>query len=451
MSGRGDAYAPQVGDRALDIDRYDLDLDYRVATNRLVGTAEIRGRVREDARTIALDLTGLRANDVHLEGERRTRFSQRERKLVITPGTALAAGDEFVLTIDYAGSPRPRRSPWGTLGWEELEDGAIVASQPIGASTWFPCNDIPSDKATYRIRITTEQVYDVVAGDLVRTAVRGGRRTWEFVHELPAATYLVTVLIGRARRAVLDLDGVPGEIHYPPLLSARAHADLEPLPRMMAAFQRAFGPYPLPAYRVVVTDDELEIPLEAQGTGIFGSNHIDGRGSLERLIAHELAHQWFGNSVGVARWRDIWLNEGAACYAEWIWSEASGGHTAHAKAIAHHAKLAKAPQDLRTDDPGADQMFDDRLYKRGALTLHAVRLTVGDDAFFGALRAWTAENRGRAVESDAFVRFFSAHTGRDLGDLFEAWIGRDDLPDLPEGPDVAAAPVTEAIDVRRTR
>ena len=97
---------------------------------------------------------------------------------------------------------------------------------------------------------------------------------------------------------------------------------------MIALFEGLFGPYPFDAYTVVVTDDDLEIPLEAQGLSVFGANHMDGRRGSERLVAHELAHQWFGNSLTVGLWRDIWLHEGFACYAEWLWSEASGGRTA---------------------------------------------------------------------------------------------------------------------------
>ena len=237
--------------------------------------------------------------------------------------------------------------------------------------------------------------------------------------------------IGRYTGERLALGAVAGELYYPLPLAARVHADFADLPRMMAVYEEAFGPYPLEDYTVVVTADDLEIPLEAQGMGIFGAGHIDGVGGLERLIAHELAHQWFGNSVGLGLWQHIWLNEGFACYAEWIWSERSGGPTAHAKALAHHASLATQDQDLILGDPGPDLMFDDRVYKRGALTLHALRLTVGDDTFFRVLRAWTERFGGTTVTTADFIALAEEITGTPLTGMFDAWLVSPELPDLP--------------------
>ena len=142
---------------------------------------------------------------------------------------------------------------------------------------------------------------------------------------------------------------------------------------MMGFFIRTFGAYPFGSYAVVVTEDPLEIPLEAQSLSVFGSNFLTDDWDSVRLVAHEMSHQWFGNSLTLATWRDIWLHEGFACYAEWLWSEESGGPSADDRAREHWDRLAAAPQDLSLADPGADEMFDDRVYKRGALLLHALR------------------------------------------------------------------------------
>lgn len=440
----GDPYTPQSGDPNVHIDHYDLTLDYRVGTNRLSGTAVLRGRVTDAARSIVLDLVGVRASRVRVEGEggrsgsgsgsgsgKTTGFRQTDRKLWVTPARPFAAGQEFSIAVTYAGAPRPRRSRWGTIGWEELEDGVLVAAQPTGAPTWFPCNDVPSDKATYRLTITADAGYTVVAGRRTGRVTRGGRTTWTFDRDTPTATYLATVQIGKYVTEAVTLGVTRGELNYPRPLAARAHADFADLPRMMAVFTEAFGPYPLEDYTIVVTADDLEIPLEAQGMAIFGANHIDGAHGAERLIAHELAHQWFGNSVGVAQWRDIWLNEGFACYAEWLWSERSGGPTAHEKALSHHARLALLPQDLLLGDPGPDLMFDDRVYKRGALTLHALRLTVGDEAFFDVLRAWTARFGSATATREDFTALAEEVSAAPLASLFHAWLDALPLPPLP--------------------
>lgn len=427
-----DDYTPGVGDDRFSTTHVDLDIAYKVSNNRFSARAEIAGTALEGTSEIAFDLSNLKVSRVKVAGDRRARFAQRHDRLVITLSSELAAGDEFVVTIDYAGSPKPRRSPWGPLGWEELEDGATVASQPNGASTWFPCNDHPRDKATYAIRIQTETLYDVVAGSRRENRPRGGTRAWAFALDQPTAAYLVPLQIGRYTSESVELDGVPGELHYPPMLAQRVRKDFGRLGEMVAVFQEAFGPYPFDDYTVVVTADELEIPLEMQGGAVFGENLIDGKGTFDRLVAHELAHQWFGNSVGLTVWRDIWLNEGPACYAEWVWAEASGGETAHALALAHYKRLAARDQDLVLVDPGADQMFDDRVYKRGALMLHSLRLTFGDERFFEMMREWTQRFAHRTATTHDFVRLAEEISGRDLSDFFEAWLSQKKLPSLPK-------------------
>jgi aminopeptidase N len=210
--------------------------------------------------------------------------------------------------------------------------------------------------------------------------------------------------------------------------------DFADQPQMMKLFVKLFGPYPLSSgYTVVVTDDDLEIPLEAQGISIFGANHCDGQGSAERLIAHELAHQWFGNSVTAKRWRHIWLHEGFACYAEWLWSEHSGGRSTDEWARHYHQRLVDSPQDLLLADPGPRDMFDDRVYKRGALTLHVLRRHIGDESFFALLRDWTTRYRHSTAVTDDFTGLAANYAHESLRPMWDAWLYSLRVPAL-EGP-----------------
>ncbi len=432
MSG-ADPYAPQSGDTSYDVESYDLALSYRVRTNRLEGVATVSGIAREALSSFALDLVGLRTNRVRVDGAP-VRFSAGPRVLRVTPGRTIAAGERFAVEVTYGGAPAPRRSRWGTVGWEELTDGALVAGQPIGAPTWFPCNDRPDARARMRMEITVDDGYTVAAtGAAGATTRRGGRVTTTFVSGVPTATYLAAVHVGRYRTRPLvgSGDGVvpPVTVTAPPALTAAADRAFATVPEMLRLFDRLFGPYPQEACSLVVTADELEIPLEAQGLAVFGMNHLVP--AAQRLVAHELAHQWFGNSVGLARWSDIWLNEGFACYAEWLWSEESGGADVETCVAENHAGLAAQPHDLLLVDPGPDDMFDDRVYKRGAIALHAVRRTLGDAAFFDLLRAWTAENRHSLVTTDDFRRAVEGAGGADAAAVLSRWIDHEALPPRP--------------------
>jgi len=431
-----DPYLPGRVEGGIAVDRYELELDYRVATNRLAGRAVVHARATRAGDRISLDLQGLRVSQVLIDGARPERWAHRAGRIVVWLRREVPVGTPLLVEVRYSGQPGPARGPWGEVGWEELEDGLIVAGQPDGAPTWFPCHDSPADKAAFRITVTAEAGYEVVAnGSLVSRTPRAGRVRWVYDQPEPMAPYLATLQIGRYVRL-----SIGGDVLVPARLRAAAMFDLARQPAMMALFEDRFGPYPFAGYTVVVTDDALEIPLEAQGLSVFGANHLDGRRGAERLVAHELAHQWFGNSLTVGRWRDIWLHEGFACYAEWLWSEASGGRTAHEQARAAHARLAVLPQDLLLGDPGPQGMFDDRLYKRGALTLHALRLTVGDTEFFDVLRTWCTRYRHGTVSTEQFAACATQVTGRDVTPLLDGWLHRFALPALTPAAPHAARP-----------
>jgi aminopeptidase N len=426
-----DDYLPGHGDPSYSVRHYDLSLTYTIHGNHLAAKATLHATALTRTDRVTLDLRGLSVVKLSFDGAR-AHYTHRDGRLVIrTPGP-LSPGQAFSVTVTYAGNPLPVRGPDGEAGWEELNDGVIVAAQPHGASSWFPCNDRPSDKASYRIEVTTATAYHVSAnGNLVQRRRGASRTTWVFDQPEPMATYLATVQIGRYEEQVLATTPVPIISVRPSRLAARVDGALSRQTEMMAYFCRLFGPYPFGQYTVVVTEDVLEIPVESQGLSTFGANHASTDWGAQRLVAHELAHQWFGNSLTLRNWRDIWLHEGFACYSEWLWSEAAGDRTADQQAAAHWTRLSKLPQDVILTNPGPCLMFDDRVYKRGALAVHALRLQLGDTTFFDVLRSWTEQNRHGTVTTGMFLSHVSERAGRSATALLDDWLFAAPLPVLP--------------------
>jgi aminopeptidase N len=431
-----DPYVPRHGDASFAVTHHDLRLAYNPASNRLDAQAVLDVVTLAETSRFRLDLHRLKAGKVTVTGARLAKYAQNDTHLTLSFGAVLPAGTVLRVAIPYAGKPGPIRSrTLGEAGWEELTDGVIVASQPHGAPSWFPCNDRADNKGTFAVVLTVPGAYDVAfSGDLVRVEPAGGNRVWSFEQPSPMAPYLASVQIGpyvRRRLPQLGKEQAIDLVAPADLPADGLAASFGQQPAMMAYFEEVFGPYPFRSYTAVVTDDPLEIPLESQGLSTFGRNYCRSDWGAVRLVAHELAHQWFGNAVTVAKWRDIWLHEGFACYAEWLWSEQSGGLSAGERAAEHHARLAGLPQDLLLSDPTPALMFDDRVYKRGALTLHALRCTVGDDTFFAILQTWVSENSGGSVTTAGFVEHAERVAGRSLESMLRPWLHDLALPALP--------------------
>ena len=438
---QGDDLVPGHGDLSYGVSHYDLDLTYRHVGNHLTGTATLDVVVHAPTNVLTLDLYALRVSEVRVDGARSSRWQHRRGRVSVRFDEVLPVGHELRLLVRYAGTPRMVPGPDGEVGWEELSDGVLVAAQPYGAPSWFPCNDRPSDKATYRISVRTSSAYVVIAnGRLSSRTSRASTTTWVYELSRPMASYLATVQSGRYVTTPvpgLHPDAVPVAIVHPPARRAGVALAFSRQAEMLEAFVSLFGPYPFEGYTVVVTDDPLEIPVEAQTLSTFGSNYLRTDWDAERLIAHELAHQWFGNTVTAASLSDIWLHEGFACYAEWLWSEAVGRTTAQEEARRHHALLARRSQDLVLTDPGAHRTFDDRVYKRGALTLHILRRAVGDDAFFALLRSWVDTHRFGVVTTADFEAMVRTRTGVDPVALLGPWLRERALPPLVAAPAAA--------------
>ncbi len=437
-----DPYIPLHGSTHYAVKHYDLELAVRLAGNQLQGRAIITAKALVPLVSVDLDLVGLGMDKATVDGNRVVKHAQRAGKLQLQLPSPVAAGAEFTLDIRYSGIPAPDNGQWGEVGWEELADGVLVAGQPTGAPTWFPCNDRPDDKASYRITVTTDADYTAVCnGTLVSHTKKSSRETWVYEQAAPMASYLATVQIGRYKLLTLPAPAgqsqLPITVAVPKKLQSKAATALARQREMVDVFTQYFGPYPFPTYTVVVTEDELEIPLEAQSLSIIGCNHLDTSWESQRLIAHELSHQWFGNSLTLASWRNIWLHEGFACYAEWLWSEESGSMTIAERAAAAHAKLLAEPVALTVGDPGPELMFDDSVYKRGALALVAIRTAAGDANFFALLHRWVAENRHGSVSTAAFAaladEMCSDVPGFSAADILLPWLYRQSLPSLPRG------------------
>lgn len=429
-----DPYVPRHGDPNVEVLHYDLTLAYKVEGNRLDGDAILTCRVLAETDGLHLDLHGLHPQKVFLDG-RAHRFTHLRGRLSVK--RPLTAGTELTVRVKYSGKPRPISTrTLGSAGWEELEDGVIVAAQPHGAPTWFPCNDRPDNKATYTLRFSAPPDYTVaVSGELQGTSRKGNAVTWSYEQAVPMPTYLATVQIGRYRRLEHAGGPVPVRTIAPPTFSAE---DLESSfgaqTAMLTFFAGLFGDYPFASYTAVITEDELEIPLEAASLSIFGINHMDGTWESERLIAHELSHQWFGNAVTARRWQDIWLHEGFACYMEWVWSEASEQSSMEAQARTAWMGLAGQAEDIVVADPGPKLMFDDRIYKRGALALYALRCHLGAERFAELLRDWVAERSGGVVDTETFLEHadrYRANTVQSPSQVLAPWLFREHLPAFP--------------------
>ncbi|MHA7861995.1 M1 family metallopeptidase [Tessaracoccus sp. Y36] len=423
-------YAFGHGDERFDVTHYSLDLACNVTTNRLTAKAELTCVALADLTDVQLDLHSLKADKVLVDGAAPAKVTHKGARLTVKLAKPVKAGRPFAVSVKYSGKPKPVPGLFGGAGWEELTDGTLVSSQPYGAPSWFPCNDRPTNKASYRVAVKYAGSYWASGnGTVVEHVARGGQHQWVFDQPEPMPTYLAALHIGvGVSRPVASGASVPVEIVHPPLVNVGVGSAFERQGEMVTVFEEMFGPYPFGGYRAVVTEDALEIPLEAQGMSIFGANHAAAGWANERLVAHELAHQWFGNSVTVGNWSDIWLHEGFACYAEWLWSEASGGRHSASHAQEHWRRLAALAVPGPLVDPGPARMFDDWIYKRGALTLHALRTEMGEERFFTVLRQWNVRHRFGVVSTDDFIALAEEVAQQKLTALFDAWLFSKKLP-----------------------
>ncbi len=430
-AGGGDPYFPKAGNGGYQVDDYDLSIRYEPSTRAFSGVAVLSAVATTDLTGFTLDLRQFTVRSVTVDGAP-ARFTKEVQELRVVPARTLGQGRPFTVRVAYDGTTlRPKDAGGALYGWVSTPDGALVANEPEGASTWYPVNDVPTDKASYTFRVDVPAGTTAVANGRLRSSpTLAGRTTWTWRADQPMASYLSTASIGTfALTASTTPQGLPVldavDRDLPAAARARAAAVLALEPDMIAFYETRFGPYPFDSVGAIIDDDSVDYALETQTRPVYS------RVPDEATVAHELSHQWFGDSVTPSTWRDIWLNEGFATYAELLWTQHRGGATLQQFFDAVYGRPASDPfWTVRPGDPGAADLFDGAVYERGALTLIALRERIGDEAFATVLRRWATLHRGGNVATADLVDLASKVSGRDLTAFFRTWL---DTPVKPTG------------------
>jgi aminopeptidase N len=424
--GLGDPFFPTAGNGGYDAARYSLRMNLGPKARRLRAVARIEALATQDLSRFNLDYRGPSVRGVRVDGDR-ARFRRRRSELVVRPRQGIANGDEFSVSVRYRGRPHALTGPDGTEGWVRTNDGAFVAGEPLGSKTWFPCNNTPTDKARFAFRVSVPGKLKAIAnGRLERRVKRRRRTTYLWRENHPMAPYLATVSTGRFRLGSSVIAGLPNVVAVDP---KEHRAGVRRTPQILELFESLFGPYPFDDVGAIVDHaPAVGYALETQTRPIYNDSprHV--------LVAHELAHQWFGNSVSLERWPDIWLNEGFATWAEWRWRQEIGGPTTAQTFEQRHDTPAgdEGFWNPPPGDPGRpSNLFDGTIYQRGAMTLEVLRQQIGNDTFLDVLREWTERYAYGNASTDDFIALSEELSGQQLDDLFLTWLFGPGKPPHP--------------------
>ncbi|MFO7447503.1 MAG: M1 family metallopeptidase [Ignavibacteriaceae bacterium] len=409
----------------IDIIHYDLNLDLYPENKFLKGEAELTGLLL-NKKLEQIDLNfydNLKISKITFNGNPSPFVNEKTKlSIPVVPGV----NDTFRIKIIYEGTPK--RSGLSAFVFGEINKKSVVynLNEPTFASTWFPCNDFPSDKALLDIKITNDTSKTSVSnGILVSESSSGSRKTYHWKTYYPVSTYLICLYSAdyeSFKQSYISQDKADTmDIHYYvfPDHMKNAKRDFEEHPEMLDFFSKTFGEYPFIKEKYGVAEFLWQMgAMEHQTITGIGSNFVSGRKFYTDVYVHELAHHWWGNAVGPETWNDIWLNEGFATYSEALYFEYSSG-----KRALQSTMRSKFQDNFSgvLSQPG-EFLFSSTVYDKGAWVLHMLRREIGDSAFFNLLRTYFEMFKYKTASTKDFTNLAERLSGKKLDKFFEQWL-----------------------------
>ncbi len=434
-------------DRSADIRHIKIELALDFKDRKISGTATHRvAAIAGELATLEFDAAELAINAVRAGGEP-VAFETADNKLRVTFARALAAGAEIEVAIDYSGTPR--RGMYFVGPDDAYPDKPVQAwtqGEDEDSRYWFPCYDYPNNRTTSEVIATVPEKFIAVSnGALVaETHDQAARtRTFHFSHEVPHSAYLITLAAGEFA-TIEDRAGVTPVLYYvQPGREDDARRAFGNTPKMIEFFERRIGvAYPYAKYAQVAVSDFIFGGMEnTSATTQTADTLHDARAHLDfksdPLVAHELAHQWWGDLLTCRDWSHAWLNEGFATYFEALWCEENLGADEFAWNLRqdrggyfeedrHHYRRPIVCNRYRTPI----ELFDRHLYEKGSLVMHMLRRETGDALFFKALNLYCTRHRGQNVITQDLQRAFEDATGRNLDYFFDQWVYKEGHPEI---------------------
>jgi aminopeptidase N len=439
-----DAPRRPVRARTFRLDHLRLELDVDVRKKRLSGRATLDLRPIEDGlASIELDASELTIRRVTVRG-RRTAVRHDGETLTVALPRGTRAGARVRVAVDYAG--RPRRGLWFVgpdRAHPERLPQAWSQCQAEDAHAWFPCVDHPNDKFTSEVVVTVDRDLTTVSnGKLVGKTTRGARTTWHWRQDRPHPAYLMCLTVAPYRETRGRASGVPLRYYAFPGKEKEARKLYGRTPAMMRTFVKLFGPYPWREYSQLVASEYTWGGMENTGaTTLTEKGLMDARAAMDLtydgLLAHELAHQWWGDLVTCHGWHHNWLNEGWATFCEALFNEARGGDDAGAWTRLKNANAYWVQDRGQYRRPIVfdhyhvpTDLFDRHAYEKASLVLQMLRDELGDATFFRASRRYLERFAHGFADTGEFRRVMEEESGKDLTTFFRQWLYEAGYPEI---------------------